>query len=122
MIDLKAFRKANGLTQADVAQYLSVSAPFITRVETGSNKLPEDKLQKLINNDRGWDTTMLISVEHSGDNIHQNGGSHNIGKVTCEVSEIAALKRENIMLRQQVEDLKEQNEKYWNMIEKLTEK
>lgn len=117
MIDLKAFRKANGLTQAEVAQYLSVSAPFITRVETGANKLPDDKLQKLINNDKGWDVTYLISNNESGDHIHQNGGKNNIGKITYD-SENEALRRENEILRQRVEEMMQRNEEYWEVIRK----
>lgn len=119
MIDLKAFRKANGLTQADVAQYLSVSAPFITRVETGANKLPEDKLQKLINNDMGWDTTSLFIT--GGDHIHQTGGKNNIGKITYD-NENASLKKEIEMLRRQIEDLMRTNKEYWDMIKELMKK
>ena len=121
MIDLKAFRKANGLTQADVAQYLSVSAPFITRVESGLNKLPEDKLQKLINNDRGWDVSYLMNNVSNGDHIHQNGGRGNIGKITYD-SETEALKRENEMLRRQLTEALKRNQEYWELIRELTTK
>lgn len=122
MIDLKGFRKANSLSQNDVAEYLGVSRSFIGQVEAGFSKLPESKINKLIANNNGWDVTCLSIGDVNGDHIHQNGGKNNIGKVIYDNSETATLKRENELLRQQVAELREQNERYWNMIEKLTEK
>lgn len=61
MDELKNFRKCNALTQADLAAFLGVSAPFITRVEKGANRLPQDKFDKLLSNDRGWDVSMLTA-------------------------------------------------------------
>lgn len=65
MIDLKEFRRTNGLTQAVVADYLGVSEPFISRVESGRDPLPVDKLFKLMNNDRGWNITSLIDLSNA---------------------------------------------------------
>ena len=48
--DLRLFRKANGLTQLTVAEYLGVSKQFITQVETGKVALPTDKLKKILDN------------------------------------------------------------------------
>ena len=59
-LNLRLFRKANGLTQDAVAEYLGVSKPFISQVENGKASLPEDKMAKLIGNDIGW------TVETSG--------------------------------------------------------
>lgn len=62
-IDLKRFRKDNNLSQADIATYLEVSTPFISRVESGKNKLPEDKIVKLINNPYGWKVDALVASD-----------------------------------------------------------
>lgn len=59
MVNLKAFRKANKLTQMQVAEYLGIGKSFISRIESGSVCLPEEKLIKLRENDRGWDSSML---------------------------------------------------------------
>lgn len=59
MIDLRAFRKANNLTQDTLGEYLGMKKSFISKIENGKEKLPKDKFQKLIGNDRGWDTSML---------------------------------------------------------------
>lgn len=115
MIDLKAFRKDNGLSQKEVAEYLGVTRSFIGQVEAGFSKLPTDKVSKLLNNTQNWVITSLVSSEQtSGDHIEQNGGKGNIGKIAGESSaELLALRRENELLRKQVDDLKAQNEKYW---------
>lgn len=59
MIDLKEFRKRNKITQVELAKYLDVLQGFISQIENGSAKLPDDKLNKLLGNDKGWDTSML---------------------------------------------------------------
>ena len=133
MVDLKAFRRANKLTQADVAKFLSVSAPFITRVERGLNKLPEDKLLKLMNNDEGWNVSDLIKDDMAtrGDSIQQVGGN-NIGKVVGgkvsmpankEVDEkvdqlLLAIERRDL----QVNELIQQNKTLVEVIKNLTSK
>lgn len=60
VISIKAFREANDLFQRDVAEYLGVSVAFVSAAERGYAKLPDDKLELLRNNDRGWDTASLI--------------------------------------------------------------
>lgn len=60
VVNLTAFRAANGITQRQIADYLGVTSPFVTRIEGGHCKMPNDKLEMLIDNDRGWDTSMLV--------------------------------------------------------------
>lgn len=60
--DLKAFRKANGLTQTMLGEYLGINKSFISTIESGKDPMPKDKLTKLIHNSRGWDTSMLVTV------------------------------------------------------------
>lgn len=133
MIDLRTFRKVNGLTQDELGQFLGMKKSFISKIEHGKDKFPNSKFQKLMNNDQGWDVSMLKAPTDqfvqgdnnmvAGDSIHQNGGKGNIGKIAGDnTGELLALRKENELLRQQVEDLKTQNEKYWAMIEKLTTK
>lgn len=59
MTELKTFRKINNLTQSEVGDYLGIKKAFISSIENGKAGLPKDKFTKLINNDRGWDTSML---------------------------------------------------------------
>ena len=126
MIDIKEFRKRNALTQEQLAQYWGVKTSFISFLENGRSKLPKEKLTKLLNNPNGWDTSMLVESSTpiiNGDHIEQNGGRGNIGKIAGDSSaEIAALRRELEIIRQQLQETKEQNQKYWTMITELIKK
>lgn len=61
MVDLKFFRETNNLLQKDLAEFLGVSIAFISSIEKGQAKLPSDKLVKLLDNDRQWDTDSLLN-------------------------------------------------------------
>ena len=126
MIDLKTFRKRNELTQDQVGEFLDIKKSFLSRIENGYAKLPKEQLTKLLNNPNGWDTSMLVESSTpiiNGDHIEQNGGRGNIGKIAGDSSaEIAALRRELEIIRQQLQETKEQNEKYWKMITELIKK
>jgi transcriptional regulator with XRE-family HTH domain len=58
-IDLKAFRKANNLTQEKLGEYLGIKKSFVSTIESGKDPMPKDKLSKLLNNPYGWDVSML---------------------------------------------------------------
>ena len=122
MIDLKGFRKSNNLTQDELGEFLGVKKSFISKIENGGAALPEDKFAKLLANNRGWDTSLLTENIVMGDSIHQNGGRNNIGKIAGDAGELLALRKENEMLRAQIEELKAQNEKYWEAIKDLMKK
>lgn len=62
--DLKAFRKANGLTQDALGDYLGIKKSFISTIESGKDPMPKDKLTKLLNNPYNWDVSMLTQPEN----------------------------------------------------------
>lgn len=64
--DLKAFRKANNLTQTELGNYLGINKSFISTIESGKDPMPKDKLSKLLNNPFGWDVSMLQDYPLSG--------------------------------------------------------
>ena len=109
MIDIKQFRKRNKLKQEELAEYLGVTRAFISMVETGASKLPTEKLNLLVSNPHGWDTSMLI-------NGSIYAGNNNSGDVNVQIGQnrasgdssmkIAVLEKENEMLREQIEFLK----------------
>lgn len=124
MINLKAFRKANRIKQEDLAKYLKVSRGFISLVEIGSSKLPEDKLEKILANEFGWDTTMLLSDPYNASisakatgnsSANVNIGSHNRNDST----ELALLRAEVESLKAQLAKAEAEKEKNWQMIQKL---
>ena len=59
--DLKEFRVVNNLTQTELGDYLGVLKGFISKIENDKEKLPEPKLRKLLNNEKGWDVSMLTN-------------------------------------------------------------
>lgn len=50
VFDLRLFRKANGITQLAVAEYLGVTKQMITQIETGKTPMPTDKLKRILDN------------------------------------------------------------------------
>lgn len=62
-IDIKAFRKANNLTQSQLGDYLGLDKGFISAIEHGRSKFPKAKLTLLLNNPHNWDTSILVESE-----------------------------------------------------------
>ena len=59
-VNLRLFRKHNSLTQDNIAAYLGTTKGFISQVENGRAGLPEEKLQRLLDNDKGWNLEGLV--------------------------------------------------------------
>ena len=135
MIHLKAFRKANKLTQKDLAQYQGVHHSFIANIETGRSSLPNEQLDKILSNTNGWDINMLrnnvtsIMTRASGNSnasIQINSNNNNkpdANKMDLENAELrlklASLQRDIESLTQQLAEEKRRSEQYWEMIQKL---
>ena len=112
-MDLKQFRQCNKLTQTELGEYLGIKKSFVSLIENGKVKLSEEKFNKLLNNTKGWDTSMLINGSiYAGNNnvgdvnvqIGQNlasGDSHASGDSSMK---IAVLEKENEMLRERLKD------------------
>lgn len=67
---LRNFRKANKLSQEEIAIYLGVNQGYISQVENKGTE-PKDLMIKLINNDKGWDISELEN--HSNIQVNTNG-------------------------------------------------
>lgn len=70
-MNLRQFRKDNGLKQGAIAEYFGVKRSFISRIENGVDPLPPARLEMLLNNDRGWKTDALLQEENGG--LDNNG-------------------------------------------------
>ena len=118
-MDLKQFRQCNKLTQTELGEYLGIKKSFVSLIENGKVKLSEEKFNKLLNNTKGWDTSMLINGSiYAGNNnagdvnvqIGQNrasGDAHAPGDPNI-ASRLAVLEKENEMLRERLKDKDEQ--------------
>ena len=130
-IDLKAFRKANKLTQVELAGILGVSRSFVGQIECGASKLPEGYLQTLLaNND--YDTSMLVTDNSTNISAKASGNGtakvniDNSVKTVADTSSDALLKAEIEYLKKEVESLKTQlakaeddKQKYLDLLQRL---
>lgn len=64
-IDLKAFRKANNISQVELAEYLGIGQSFISQIEKGTRPIPPEYISKLSAN-QNWNCSMLIDKTLSG--------------------------------------------------------
>ena len=128
MVRIKEFRQRNGLTQTELGDYLGMKKSFISKIENGKEKLPQEKFLKLINNPHGWEVHMLI--EENNGIINNQSGTHIGGNNTVTMStgncalekENASLRMENEMLKSQLEKAEAEKQEYWEMIKRLTAK
>jgi len=128
---LKIFRQVNNLTQEELGDYLGMKKSFVSKIENGKDKLPAQKFQKLINNDKGWDISMFDQMIE-GDYIRQNGGRNNIGKMVGGRVSMPARDDEEEKIHQlllaierrdlQVNELIQQNKTLVEVIKNLTTK
>lgn len=59
-IDYKLFKKINGITNLNIAEYLGVSEAYVSMVTSGKTRFSEERLAKLINHPL-WETYPLIN-------------------------------------------------------------
>lgn len=104
-MDLKEFRKANGLTQDDLGEYLGLKKSFISEIERGGRSLPSRHFRSLIDNDRGWDVSALTPPRPSVSAVAMNRSGVNV-EINSSI-EVAVLRKEVEMLRIQNEELKD---------------
>lgn len=121
-MSLRSFRKANKLTQEDVARYLGVGQGFISQIEKGSRPLPEDAAQKIKSNPE-WDSTTLmespsVNIRNS---VSGNGSANAI--VNSPDASLGADQRklndEIAALRKELELVTAERDRYWDMIQKM---
>ncbi len=109
--DLKGFRKANGIRQQELADYLGVGQSFISQIERGERTCPVEWIGRFAANAK-W--TML--EEEPVEETPIADTYNNI----AEESEVLSLRREVQLLREQIEELRSTNEKCWEMIRNLS--
>lgn len=63
MVDLKAFRKVNSLTQIELAEFFGVGQGFISQMEKGDRPIPREYISKILANTYGWDVSMLTESQ-----------------------------------------------------------
>jgi transcriptional regulator with XRE-family HTH domain len=105
--NLRAFRKLNGLTQEELAAFLGVKKAFISQIETGRVAFPEDKLFRILQNDRGWDTSILMgdgSIVGDGNTVN-NGRDQTITPDPGLVAALREAQAQNAKSQEQIDRL-----------------
>lgn len=91
MADLKQFRKQNNLTQDELGEYLGIKKSFISRIENGFHKLPQEKLSKLLENNLGWNVSALLTSNESEEVYSTSTGFESVpAEVVEEIKEEVA--------------------------------
>lgn len=107
-VNLRAFRMENQLSQKEVAEFLGISIAFVSAIERGVAKLPEEKIAMLRANDKGWEASKLDEVAVV--DVKTKGGADiNVQKVMLD----------NKYLREEVARLKSEVEYYHKMNDRL---
>ena len=88
MADLKLFRKQNNLTQDELGEYLGIKKSFISRIENGFHKLPQEKLSKLLENNLGWNVSALLTSNENEEVYSTSAGVP--AEVVAEIKEEVA--------------------------------
>ena len=91
----------NRLTQKAVADMLGIKRSYISQIENGVVRLPQnyvDTLQAI----PGLDCSALVGVKE--DDL---------------ILQLASLRAENDYLRSRIESLQEDKDKYWELLQKL---
>ncbi len=63
--NLKAFRKANGINQQELAEYLGIGQGFVSQMERGDRPIPKPILEKIMGNPK-W-TIVIDTIENNGE-------------------------------------------------------
>ena len=63
--DLKAFRKANGINQQQLAKYLGIGQGFVSQMERGDRPIPKPIMEKIMANPE-W-TIVIDTLENHGE-------------------------------------------------------
>ncbi|WP_418980772.1 helix-turn-helix domain-containing protein [Alistipes shahii] len=66
-IDLKIFRRANKMTQQELADYLGVGQGFISQMEKNGRRVPEKYISKILS-DKSKDSSMVQIIDSDNSN------------------------------------------------------
>ena len=97
MIDYKKFLKTNHLKQVELANFLGITESAISNVVKGKANLSEENLIKILENDRGWDVSMLQEQGGVSGNINSVVNSRNFsyGQGGIPAEQFLAVVQEN---------------------------
>lgn len=99
--DLKAFRKANGLNQQALAEYLGVGQGFVSQMERGDRPIPQSVMQKILDN-KDW--IYVDTIENNGDITFQTESPEKEGRIPLVPFEAVAGPGTMVFSDEQIQD------------------
>lgn len=90
MANIKQFLIDNDLKQVELARFLGITEASVSKMAKGYTKPSKENLQKILDNDRGWDTSALLQK---------------VGRKSKIGGEITDLREENRRLKGEVDRL-----------------
>lgn len=135
MNELTKFLRYNNLKQKELADYLGIAEGSVSKMLNGTIGYKKH-LGKILSNTEGWDTSMLI--ENNSPTITAKATNNSTAKVSIDnsVKTVADIPPDVALLKAQIDSLTEQinllkaelqrmrdeKDKYWEMIDRLTKK
>lgn len=118
MVDLKAFRKANNLTQNELANYLGVGQGFISQMEKGDRPVPKEYISILSANPYNWDISMLTTQSRDSKPELVAENKPQLSSVEILLREMLAEERARVdALQERINELIEENARLKTLIE-----
>lgn len=120
-MNFKKFLRDNNLKQVDVATYLGVTKPQVSRVAKGYGKFAPANMEKLLNNDKGWLTGALLE-----DDIEDEFANPDIPDLTPQQAKAleeysALIHRQLDICNEQIAKMDAQIARLYGIIEKMIE-
>ena len=76
MANIKQFLIDNDLKQVELARFLGITEASVSKMAKGTTNPSNANLQKILDNDRGWDTASLFLKETRNDSyLREENGS-----------------------------------------------
>lgn len=117
---LNRFLKANRLKGIEIAEYLQISPAYFSHMLTGKSKLSKNKINQIINNPYGWDTSMLIEEGKNVIGNTQIGENNTISiesEYTSYLKDMIQTKEEEIkVLRTELSETRKQVTELLNLL------
>ena len=124
MNGIKQFLEVNRLKQKDLAEFLGISEPSVSKMVKNLTNPSKQNLCKILGNDRGWDTAPLLKGNSGSNNVVGNSnvtintnGNHNVYSKDEEL--ISSLRKQISLLEDQVAELKRDKEELRERVREL---
>lgn len=116
MIDIRAFRQSNKISQKTLADFCGVTQGAVSQWENGLTSIPSSALELLIHNEEGWDISLLMKETSCVNGNHNNVNNGHDQKIIGDSDLIEAVREAHSLNAKS----QEQIDRLISIIERLT--